>query len=469
MSEVTGKRFHMIGIGGAGMSVIAELLVRQGAVVSGSDQQESPILDRLRGLGVTAYGRHAADQVPADATVVLSSAIRPSNAERHIAEQRGQEILHRSQALALASADKQFVAVAGAHGKTTTSAMITQELFTCGADPSSAIGGAILGRGTGAILGGGDIFVAEADESDGSFLNYSPRVAVVTNVEADHLDHFGSVEAFEDVFFQFASRIRPGGHLICCGEDSGAARLARRAAEELPRITVWTYGRPNRCEDTPTVALADLWVGADHAECDVRGPGGASAHLRLRVTGEHNLLNAGAAWAAGLALGFAGDALAAGLAEFTGTGRRFELRAEVSGRRLYTDYAHHPTEIQAALAQARIAVGSGRIIAVFQPHLYSRTANFADRFADALLQADEVVLADIYAAREDPIPGVTSGMIADLLADRGRDARLHPGDTVGQSARRGAELTCAGDILMLIGAGDIDQGESAVLECWERV
>lgn len=468
MTGINGASFHLIGIGGAGMSVIAELLVGQGAQVSGSDRQESTTLRRLRGLGVDAFGQHDAEQVPEEAVVVLSSAIRPDNPEWRIAKSRGQQIIHRSEALAIASSDKRFVAVAGAHGKTTTSSMIAQALFAIGAEPSSAIGGLILGRGTGALLGSGDVFVAEADESDGSFLNYRPQVAVVTNVEADHLDHFGTIEAFEEIFFEFAARIKPGGTLICCGEDAGAVRLARRAAAELLGISVWTYGRSDRCED-PTIALSDFTIEPTGARCVARYPAGDPVALNLLVTGEHNLLNAGGALAAGLALGFTGAEMAAGMATFSGAGRRFELRGKVLGRRLYDDYAHHPTEVEAALTQARVAARDGRVIAVFQPHLYSRTVNFAERFARALSLADEVVLADIYAAREDPIPGVTSAILVEPLKSEGREAHLCSNASVDEAAEAGAALTGEGDILMLIGAGDIDLGAPAALRYWERL
>lgn len=468
MIEDNAKKYHLIGIGGAGMSVIAELLQDLGMTISGSDRHESAVLDRLRAAGIVAYGQHDAAQVPADATVVLSSAIRLTNPEREIAEKRQQKIIHRSEALALAARGKRFVAVAGAHGKTTTSAMIAQALLACGEDPSSAIGGAILPHGTGALQGRGNIFVAEADESDGSFLNYRPEVALVTNVEADHLDHYGSLEAFEQAFLEFAACITPGGTLICCGEDGGSARLAERARIEMPHLNVWTYGRPDRSEN-PTVQLGEFITEPRRSRMTIRKGNLGSHEVNLQVTGDHNLLNAGGAWAVGVALGVAPNDFAEGLATFQGAGRRFEFFGEVQGKRVYNDYAHHPTEVNAALIQAQKVADRGRVIAVFQPHLFSRTQIFADQFAEALSHADEVVLADIFAAREDPMEGVTSALIGDTLRKNGSSVRWAEGATVAEVAVTAASLAKPGDLLMLIGAGDIDQGAVHVTTYWESV
>lgn len=450
------------------MSVIAELLNRAGATVTGSDRIDSAVLERLRLQGISATAGHDPGSVPDGATVVVSSAVRPSNVELMEARARGLKVIHRSQALSLAAAGKRFVAVAGAHGKTSTSAMLTQALLKVGADPSCALGGPILGPNTGAILGEGDIFVAEADESDGSFLNYNPQVAIVTNIEADHLDHFGSVEAFEDIFFQFASKITPGGTLICCADDPGSLRLAQRAAKELRDVNVWTYGHAST-EIDPTVKIVDQKIGVDGSEASFTVPqsAGSAVRVRLQVTGEHNVLNAAGAFAAGVALGMNADQFAFALGSFTGAGRRFELKGEVGGRRVIVDYAHHPREVAAALSQARLVAGQGRVIAVFQPHLYSRTKNFADRFAEVLRAADEVVLADIFAAREDPMPGVTSQLVVDELGKIGVAPHYTQGETVDESAVAGARLTAPGDILLLVGAGDINQGARAAVDYWE--
>ena len=367
-------RYHFIGIGGAGMSVVAELLASRGARVSGSDRADSPVLERLRGLGITVFAGHDPAHVPADAVVVVSTAIRESNPELAAARGRGQRVVHRSEALALAATGMRFVGVAGAHGKTTTSGMLAVALRSAGADPSVAVGGVVPQFGSGAHLGAGDVFVAEADESDGSFLNYSPSVEVVTNVEPDHLDRYGSREAFEAVFAEFASRLVPGGALVACAEDPGAARLASHARER--GITTITYGRPGRCAQRPDAAIEDVDSTASGSTARVEWDGQAAV-LRLAVAGEHNVLNATAALLAGAALGVGLPEMAAGLASFTGTARRFEERGRVGSRRLFDDYAHHPTEVAAALRQARVVAGAGGVTVVFQPHLYSRTRIFA--------------------------------------------------------------------------------------------
>lgn len=459
--RLAGRRFHLIGIGGAGMSVVAELLSGQGAIVTGSDRQGSAVLDALRGKGIGAYWPHEADAVPPDATVVVSSAIRPTNPELVRARSRGQAEMHRSTALALAAGDQPFIAVAGAHGKTSTSAMIAVALLNCGVDASYAIGGPVLGSGSGARVGG-EVFVAEADESDGSFLNYRPTVEVVTNVEADHLDHFANAEEFMGIFRSFVDNLRPGGTVICCGEDAGSAELARYAASRPQPCTVVTYGRPESCADSPTVRVEDVRLDSHRVSASLV-TADAAYPLELSVTGLHNVLNASAAWAACVAAGVDEGEAASALIHFQGAGRRFEERGEVAGRRVFDDYAHHPTEVSAALAQARVVAGSGRVVALFQPHLYSRTANFADRFAEALSAADEVVLADIYAAREDPVPGVTSELI--LNSSQMTASSIYV-PAVEEAALAAADLTGEGDICILVGAGDIFLQAPTVLSRW---
>lgn len=459
--DLSGRHFHLIGIGGAGMSVVAELLAARGARVSGSDQNDSAALDHLRCRGVTAFVGHAGEQVEADATVVVSSAIRPTNPEYAVAIERGQEIIHRSQALALAAEGMRFVAVAGAHGKTTTSGMLTMALRHIGVDPSAAVGSVLPELGSGALVGSGDIFVAEADESDGSFLNYAPTVELVTNIEPDHLDRYGSTEAFEQVFRDFLARLIPGGVLVTCVEDAGAARLAEYAAER--GYEVIRYGRPEYSLCTPDIAIEALECGAHTGSAVLRmkrGDDVVEQSLLLNVPGEHNVLNAAGAWACGVWLGVPPEAMAQGLAAFHGTARRFELRGECQGRRVIDDYAHHPTEVAAALAQARTVAGHGHVSVVFQPHLYSRTMSFAQRFAQALSAADTVVVCDIYAAREDPIDGVDSQVITRHLSG------AHFVPDMFAAARRAAELTPEGGVLMTMGAGSITQVAPTVLAAW---
>jgi len=438
-------RYHLIGIGGAGMAPVAELLAARGLEVSGSDARPSATLERLRAAGITADVGHDAAHVPADATVVVSTAVRPDNPELVRARQLGLPVIHRSEALVVAADGQDFVAVAGAHGKTTTSAMLAVALSGVGADPSWAIGGQVAGLGSGAHLGHGRAFVAEADESDGSFLNYRPAVAVVTNVEPDHLDHYGSREAFEQAFVDFAGRVT--GVLVVCADDAGALRLARRATG----TRVLTYGTgeaPGVGEGH--VRITDLVVGAAGASAVLGTPQGP-VPLDLAVTGEHNVRNATGAWCAGVALGADPHALAAALGSFHGTGRRFEDRGSAAGVRVVDDYAHHPTEVAATLSAARLAAGDGRVLVLFQPHLYSRTAAFAAEFADALSLADEVVVTDVYAAREDPVEGVDGSLITRRTA-----AGRYVADRE-EAAAVVAGLARPGDLLLTMGAGDVTE------------
>ncbi len=462
MTTTTGgsspARFHFIGIGGAGMSVVAELLAQRGLSISGSDRAESPVLDRLRAAGIEAHVGHDPAQVPEDAVVVISSAVRDSNVELAAARSRGLTVIHRSQALTLAAAGMRFVAVAGAHGKTTTSGMLAVALAQAGLDPSAAVGGVIAQLGTGAHLGEGDVFVAEADESDGSFLNYAPTIELVTNVEPDHLDHYGTREAFEQAFVDFSDRLAEGGLLVCCQEDEGAARLAAQA-----RVThrVRTYGRPESCAERPDVLIEDVKAGATGSDA-VLIDGGTRVPLHVSIPGAHNVVNAAGAWCVGVELGVDPVAMARSLAVFTGTARRFEARGQVGTRRLFDDYAHHPTEIEAALAEARTVADGGDVAVVFQPHLFSRTRNFADRIARALSRADEVVVTDIYASREDPIEGVDSSLITDRLPGSHLVHDLH------EATRVAARLTPEGGILVTMGAGDITTTGADALDEWAQ-
>nr|WP_279536567.1 UDP-N-acetylmuramate--L-alanine ligase [Cellulomonas shaoxiangyii] len=459
-------RVHLVGVGGAGMSAIAPLLAARGLAVSGSDAHDGPALAGLRAAGVHVHVGHDAAHVEDVDSLVVSSAVRASNPEVVRARARGLPVLHRSEALASLMAGRDAVAVAGAHGKTTTSAMIATALLHAGADPAFAIGGVV--RSAGGTLGGarhGDgPFVAEADESDGSFLAYEPLVAVVTNVEPDHLDHYGSREAFEDAFVHFAGRIRPGGLLVACGDDPGASRLVARVGAELRGrdVDVVTYGVGQG---------VDVHVGASRPTDDGRWEvvltptDGEAVTLHLRVPGAHNALDAAAAWCVLRRLGVAPAAAAAGLDDFAGTGRRFEDRGTVAGVRVVDDYAHHPTEVAALLTAARQVAGEGRVVALFQPHLYSRTRTFATEFGTAFDLADVVVVTDVYAAREDPAPGVTGGLVADAVPTPGK-ARFVP-DRVA-AAHAVAELARAGDLVLTVGAGDVTELGAVVLAALEQ-
>lgn len=461
MSEPTLQdRFHLIGIGGAGMSVVAELLASRGATVEGSDREESAVLEHLRSVGVRAFVGHEASHVDPSSVVVVSTAIREDNPELAVARERGQRVIHRSQALALAASGMRFVGVAGAHGKTTTSGMLAIGLSACGLDPSVAVGGVLPQLGTGAHLGGGDVFVAEADESDGSFLNYTPAIEIVTNVEPDHLDRYHSREEFEEIFVEFARRMVPSGLLVTCAEDEGAVRLAQSARAEGVRVV--TYGRTEHSLCTPDVVIADVLVGAAGAGASLTW-GERSVSLALSVPGEHNVLNATAAWVAGIECGLTPQAIADGLGEFTGAARRFEARGQVGSRRLFDDYAHHPTEVEAAIREAHVVAGEGDVTVVFQPHLYSRTRIFAERFAQALSGADHVVLAGIYGAREDPEPGVDSTLISARVEGASYVEDMH------EAARLAASLTPEGGVCLTMGAGSITHCASDVLDEWKRM
>lgn len=446
-------RVHLVGVGGAGMSAVALLLAARGVPVSGSDARDSAVLAALRAAGVVVHVGHDAAHVGRADTLVVSSAIREANPELAAARERALRVLHRSVALASLMRDRRTVAVAGAHGKTTTSAMVAAVLTAAGLDPSYAIGAAIEGP-VGARSGTGDVFVAEADESDGSFLAYRPEVAVVTNVEPDHLDHYGTLAAFEAAFLAFAGRIVPGGHLVACADDAGSRRLAAHAAAD--GVAVITYG-------TAPDAVVRLGPWAPSGEggsaelLDTRD--GTAVRIELQVPGAHNALDAAAALTAARLLGVPTDVAAAALAGFRGTGRRFEDRGERHGVRVVDDYAHHPTEVAALLAAARGVAAGGRVLVLFQPHLYSRTRTFAGEFAAALGAADLVVVTDVYAAREDPDPAVTGALVTDLMPPgRGRFVadRREAAAVVGAAAR-------PGDLVLTVGAGDVTELAPLVL------
>ncbi|MDQ4500807.1 UDP-N-acetylmuramate--L-alanine ligase [Sinomonas sp. ASV322] len=445
-------RVHFVGVGGVGMSAVARVMVARGVPVSGSDAKDLPVMRELAALGARiAVGYDAANVGDAE-TVVTGSAIRPDNPELAEARARGLPVLHRSEGLAAAMAGSRVLAVAGTHGKTTTTSMATWMLRGAGLDPSFAIGANVPALGVNAAHGSTDIFVAEADESDASFLNYRPFVEIITNVEADHLDHYGTAEAVHASFDAFAALLPPDGLLVACADDVGARGVAERvragaADDGGPRVLL--YG---------TSPDADLRLGFGPHGATLAWDGGEAA-LPLVVPGVHNALNAAAAFGAVVVgLGADPDACAASLATFSGAARRFEFKGEADGVRVYDDYAHHPTEVRAALAAARGVAGSGGVHVLFQPHLFSRTREFAAEFAAALALADTVRVLDIYPAREDPIPGVTSELVTASL----------PGGSYAPSAAAAiAELVAAaapGDIVLTVGAGDVTSYGPALVE-----
>lgn len=446
-------KFHLIGAGGVGMVAVAELLASRGQTVTGSDATASANTQHLESIGVTVFIGQDAGNVDPDAAVVISSAIKSANPELAIARARGQRILHRSEALALAATGLDFIAVAGAHGKTTTSGMLAVALTEVGLDPSYAVGSTLPGGASGARLGGGDMFVAEADESDGSFLNYTPAVAIVTNIEPDHLDHYGTEEAFQQAFVDFAAcRVR-GGLLIGCGDDDGAAALLQAAEGRR-----WSYGTGSQVPGTDA-----------HIKVRITGPGTAtltfqpnrgphaSATVRLAVPGDHMLLNAASAWATGIELGVDPETMARALGAFRGTGRRFEKRGTKNKIDVYDDYAHHPTEVEATI-RATAQQSEGRILVLFQPHLYSRTQSFAREFAKALDLADDVIVTGVYGAREEPVDGVDGFLITDQMV-RGEFV-----EDMHEAARVIASRAQPGDLIVTMGAGSVTKLGPEILD-----
>jgi len=445
------RRAHLIGIGGAGMSGIARILLARGAVVSGSDAKESSALLSLRAQGATLFVGQQASNLDSlsepPSAVVVSTAIKETNPELAAARSRGIPVLHRAQALAGLMEGHRVACIAGTHGKTSTTSMLTVALQHCRLDPSFAIGGDLNESGANAHHGTGGVFVAEADESDGSFLTYTPSVAVVTNVEPDHLDHHGTAEAYVKVFTEFVGRIAPGGLLIVCGDDEAASLLGDEAAGLGVRVR--RYGRSvTGAEDARVLSYLPLPDGGV-----VRiSFGGEEIDLTVAVPGEHMALNAIAALLAGVELGAPVSGLAEGLAAFGGVRRRFEFKGRAGDVRVYDDYAHHPTEVAAQLRAVRTAAGSGRVVVVFQPHLYSRTKTFSKEFASALSLADEVVVLDVYGAREDPEPGVTGALIADRVS-----VPVHYEPAFDVAAGLAAGLAKPGDLVVTMGAGDVTQ------------
>jgi UDP-N-acetylmuramate--alanine ligase len=440
VSELEGRRLHFVGIGGAGMSGLALVCDELGATVTGSDRAESSYMERLRAVGLAPLLGHDAANLPEDAEVVVSTAIAADNPELSLARERGQQVIHRGELLAELCARKRLIAVAGTHGKTTTAAMLAWALRELGADPAFFVGGEIPrlgpeGAAANAGWGAGEWVVAEADESDGSFLRLEPEIAAIINVEMDHHSHWGSVAKLRAAFRDFAAPAR------------GVVVPAGGGLDEMAEGKV-----PHRF--------------------DAGSPG--PAELRLAVPGRHNLLNARAALAAAGAAGFDLGPSAAALADFPGVRRRLELKGDRGPVRIYDDYAHHPTEVRAALEALR-ELAPARLIAVFQPHLYSRTKAFAEQLGAALSLADEVAVLDIYPAREQPVgdlAGVSGLDVARATADRmgGRrvcwlpDAATAPA-AVARLLDRNRELGIDEQVLVTIGAGDVFRvGETMAAE-----
>jgi len=452
------QRVHMVGIGGAGMSGIARILLDRGALVSGSDAKESRGVHALRARGALVRVGHdtsSLDLLPGGATAVITTyaAIPKTNPELVEARRRGIPVLLRPAVLARLMDGHTTLMVTGTHGKTTTTSMVIVALQHCGRDPSFAVGGELGEAGTNAHHGSGDCFVAEADESDGSLLEYRPDVAVVTNIETDHLDFYGSADAYAGVFDSFVERLAPGGALVVCTDDPGAAALAERSAELGVRVL--RYGSAG---DSLAGTLVDWEQQGTEAVAHIQLAGEPHPRvMRLSVAGRHMALNALGALLAATQIGAPADEVLDGLAGFEGVRRRFEL-VGTSGDgqapvRVYDDYAHHPTEISATLAAVRTLLdqaGGGRCVVVFQPHLYSRTKAFAAEFGRALDAADEVFVLDVYGAREQPLAGVSGASVA---AHVGAPVRYLP--DFSAVAAEVAAAAGPGDVIVTMGAGDV--------------
>ncbi len=450
---------HFVGIGGAGMSGIARVLLARGTSVSGSDAKDSLALAALRALGADVHVGHDAAHLGGAETVVVSAAIRESNPELVAARDAGIRVLMRAEALAELLVGYRAVAVAGTHGKTTTTSMLTVAAQHCGVDPSFAIGGDLNEAGSNAHHGSGDLFVVEADESDASFLVYRPYAAIITNVEPDHLDHYLDEATYRDAFAQFVRTVDRSGFLVVCADDAGTVALAELARGE--GIDVRTYGTSVDA-DLRMVALVSRGSTSTY---DAVLQGRRLGEVRIQVPGAHLALNSAGALLAGIGLGLPEVALMEGLAGFTGVRRRMELKGSAAGVRVYDDYAHHPTEVRAQLVAARGMTGGGRLVVVFQPHMYSRTAAFADAFGAALGLADEVVVMDIYGAREDPMPGVTGALVTAAVPLDPQHVLFEPSWTAVPAAV--AAKAHAGDLVVTLGAGDVTQIGPEVLRLLE--
>ena len=450
LPELIGKRVHFIGIGGAGMSGLARIALSHGIKVSGSDAKDSNVVVALTALGANVSVGHKSENVDGADLIVFSTAISENNPERLRALELGLPIIARATALALLMSESKSIAVAGTHGKTTTSSMLTVALQATGADPSFAIGGTITASGSNAHRGTGEFFVAEADESDGSFVAYHPYGAIITNIEHDHVDFFADESAVFEVFTEFVTTIDSEGFLIYCNDDKGSRKLGSTVTNNR----TFTYGTsPDSDLVIDQITLLPLGSSARAI-----WHGKVIGKLELSVPGHHNLMNAAAALAAGIVLDQAPAEMIDGLATFKGAGRRFEIKGTVNGIRVIDDYGHHPTEIEVTLTAARRFAGDGRLIVVFQPHRYSRTKAFIDNFATTLDLADEVIVLEIYAASEKPIVGISSEAIVEKMTH----GKFIPNfidavEAVVKSAK-------PGDVVITLGAGDVSSLAPIIVE-----
>ncbi|MCU1528722.1 MAG: UDP-N-acetylmuramate--alanine ligase [Frondihabitans sp.] len=432
---------HFVGIGGSGMSGIARVFLAAGHTVTGSDVRESANIAALRDLGAQIAIGHDASNVGTADTLVVTGALWQDNPEYQFALAEGLPVLHRSQALAWLIGGHRLVSVAGAHGKTTSTGMIITALLDAGRDPNFVNGGVIQSLGVSAKGGADDLFVIEADESDGSFLLYDTAIALITNVDADHLDHYGSREAFDAAFVSFAAAASE--FVVISSDDAGAVEVAK----SLDRSKLITFGEA----DDADVQISRI-TSSGPVAFTLRHDG-VERRVQLSIPGRINAINAAGAYAVLVGVGLTPEEAIAGLEIFGGTVRRFELHGIARGVSVYDDYSHHPTEVRAALQMARSVVGEGRIIAVHQPHLYSRTRLMAGEFAEAYESlADHTVVLDVYGAREDPVPGVTGALVSERFHDASRVDYVPDWQ---DAADRVAEIARDGDFVVTLGCGDV--------------
>jgi UDP-N-acetylmuramate--alanine ligase len=452
------RRIHFVGVGGIGMSGIAELLANLGYDVSGSDARASDLTERLARLGVRITRGHEAGHVGHADVVVISSAIDAANPEVEEARRRGIPVIPRAEMLAELMRLRYGIAIAGAHGKTTTTSMVALVLERAGLDPTAVIGGRLSAFGSNARLGGGDYMVVEADESDRSFLKLTPAIAVITNIDYEHMESYGSWDALQQAFVDFANKVPFYGTVVACVDDGPVRAL-------LPRMTrrVVTYGLDG---SGATVMARGITLEAFGSRCQVlhtpgEGPTTELGALHLRVPGRHNLMNALGAVAVGLEVGVPFAKIANGFEDFRGAERRFQLRGEARGVMVVDDYGHHPTEIAAVIAAARAGLDR-RVVVVFQPHRYTRTRDLLEAFGEALGAADEIILTDIYGAGEAPIAGATVEAVEAVVRKTGRPVRLVK--VLDDLPAAVAAAARPNDLVITLGAGSIGTIPDRILE-----
>ena len=457
LQRLANKQIHFVGIGGSGMSGIARIMLSEGLTISGSDVKESSITQTLATLGAKIFIGHSAENVNGVDLLVTSGAISHQNPEVLAAEKSGVEILTRAEALAILMEGKRSIAVAGTHGKTTTTSMLTVSLQGANLDPSFAIGGLINSSGVNAHLGSGDIFVAEADESDGSFTAYHPLGAIITNIELDHVDHFATIEDLYAIFLEFIGTIQSGGFVVACSDDPGVLELLSRV--ERTDLEIITYGA---LEAEFQISRTVLEPASSFARVTKNGK--VLPELHLTIPGLHNIFNATAALATGEKLGASVGDLLKGLESFSGSRRRFEHKGKVNGISVIDDYGHHPTELRVTLETAKAYAAPGKVLVIFQPHRFSRTQAFAPEFATALELADEAFVLEVYPASELPIPGVTS----QLITRASTTGNIHHEPSMLGAVQRILDIAQPGDLVMTLGAGDVNSLAPVLVQALEE-